>query len=65
MSLKAKDLRNESKEELQRKIKDLQDKYLELKFNHVSGTLKNPHELNSIRKDIARIMTIIGEKNND
>ena len=38
---------------------------MELRFNHTAGTLKNPLELRTIRKDIARLLTIMGEKKDE
>lgn len=63
--MKAKELLNESVQELNSKIETLRKKYMELRFQHSSGTLKNPVELRTVRKDIARILTIIGEKKNE
>ncbi|MFC2062109.1 50S ribosomal protein L29 [Elusimicrobiota bacterium] len=65
MSLKSKDINNESVQELERRVQDMREKYMNLRFNHASGTLKNPLELRSIRKDIARCLTIISEKKNE
>ena len=62
MSLKAKDLKEQASQELETKLMELRQKYMELRFNHASGTLKNPHDLQIIRRDIARLLTIIGEK---
>lgn len=65
MILKAKDLRNETLQELVRKLEDIRHKYMELRFHHASGTLKNPLELKNKRRDIARLLTVIHGKNNE
>jgi large subunit ribosomal protein L29 len=63
--MKAKELRNESVQELNSKIETLRKKYMELRFQNSAGTLKNPTELRILRKDIARILGVIGEKSNE
>jgi large subunit ribosomal protein L29 len=62
MVMKVKDMRTESPQELRSKLDNLRKKYMELRFQHSAGTLKNPLELRTLRKDIARILTIVGEK---
>jgi large subunit ribosomal protein L29 len=62
MVIKAKNLRSETPQELRSKLDNLRKKYMELRFQHSAGALKNPLELRTLRKDIARILTIIGEK---
>ena len=63
--LKVEDLRTESEIELESKLKNMRKKFMELRFSHASGTLKNPIEINAMKKDIARIMTVINEKKNE
>jgi large subunit ribosomal protein L29 len=60
-----KDLRTESIEELYSKTESIRKKYMELRFQHASGTLKNPIELRAIRRDIAKMITVINEKKNE
>ena len=38
---------------------------MELRFQNSSGTLKNPLEMRTLKRDIARIMTIIREKKDE
>lgn len=59
---KIEDLRKETPDELSIKLQDTKKKYMELRFQHTSGTLKNPLQIRSIRRDIAKINTIIMEK---
>jgi large subunit ribosomal protein L29 len=63
--LKIEDLRTESEKELESKLTNMRKKFMELRFSHASGTLKNPIELNVMKKDIARLMTAINEKKNE
>ena len=59
--MKAKDLRKMSHEDLQKKEKDLREDYFKLKFQHGIRRLENPARLAQIRKDIARVQTIMNE----
>ncbi|MGM0441108.1 MAG: 50S ribosomal protein L29 [Elusimicrobiota bacterium] len=65
MTLTADELRNKTVEELKSELSDIKKKYMEERFQHASGTLKNPVELKYLRRDIARINTVIKEKNNE
>ena len=60
--MKASELRNNSREELQAKEKELAQELFNLKFQLHTGRLENSAKLSSIAKDIARIKTIIREK---
>ncbi len=59
--MKARELRELSEDELIRKEDELKDQLFKLKFQHASGQLENAMKLKSIKKDIARIKTILGE----
>lgn len=60
--MKAKDLRCLSVEELSKKEVEFKDDLFKLRFKHGIRRLENPSKLNQIRKDIARIQTILTEK---
>jgi len=60
--LKAKDLRNMSKEELMQKEKALKEQLFKLSAQRYAGRVEKPHEFKLARKDIARIQTILNEK---
>ena len=60
--MKAKDLRGLSVEELSKKEMEVKDDLFKLRFKHGIRRLENPSKLNQIRKDIARIQTILAEK---
>ncbi|MFH1414895.1 MAG: 50S ribosomal protein L29 [Elusimicrobiota bacterium] len=62
---KAKDLRKDTVKELESKLGDIRKKHMELRFQHASGTLNNPLELRTIKRDIARIQVVINEKKNE
>ena len=57
-----KDIRNLSVEELQKKLNDLKKDLFMLRMQHATNQLDNPMQLNAVKKDIARVKTIIREK---
>ena len=60
--MKARELREQSEEELQSKEEELKDQLFKLKFQHSLGQLENALKLKNIKKDIARIKTVLREK---
>ena len=60
--MKAKEIRNQSVEELNKKLNDLKKDLFMLRMQHATNQLDNPMRLNAVKKDIARIKTIIREK---
>ena len=60
--MKAQDIREMSEEELQRKAQDLTEECFNLKFQHATGQLENTERLPQVRKDLARVKTILREK---
>lgn len=60
--MKAKDLRSLSMEELTKKEVEFKDDLFKLRFKHGIRRLENPSQITHIRKDIARIQTILSEK---
>ena len=60
--MKAKELKNLSSEELAKKLDELKKDLFMLRMQHATNQLDNPMRLNTVKKDIARIKTIIREK---
>jgi large subunit ribosomal protein L29 len=60
--MKAKELRQKQDAELLKLLSDLRKKFEEEYLNFVQGKLKNVKILRSIKKDIARILTILNER---
>ena len=60
--MKATDLRTKSDDELKQQLVDLRKESFNLRFQAASGQLENSARKNVIRKDIARIKTILGER---
>jgi len=59
--MRAKELRELSIDELNTKLKELEDEYFNLRFQKVNMQLENTARLKLVRKDIARIKTILTE----
>lgn len=55
-------IREMSDKELNAELIKLKKDLFNLRFQHVTGQLENPVKLREIRKDIARVKTIIREK---
>ena len=62
--MKAKELKNLSVEELTKKLEELKKDLFMLRMQHATNQLDNPLQLNTVKKDIARVKTIIREKTN-
>ncbi len=60
--MKASDLRNLTIEELMEKYKELKKELFNLRFQKAVGQLGNPMRIKQVKRDIARIKTIIREK---
>ena len=61
--MKAKEFREMSSDELNAKLKELKNELFNLRFQHAINQLDNPHKIVDVKKDIARVMTILQEKN--
>ena len=59
--MKATELRALSIAELNTKLGDLKAELFNLRFQHTVNQLENPLRLNAVRKDIARVKTLISE----
>ena len=59
--MNAKEIRELSVEELNEKLADLKDELYKLRFQHAINQLDNPMRITAVKKDIARVQTIIRE----
>ena len=57
------ELRNMNAEELNAKLKELKEELFTLRFQHAINQLDNPQKMVEVKRDIARVMTILSEKN--
>jgi large subunit ribosomal protein L29 len=60
--MKASELKDKSVEELKQSVLDLREQQFKLRMKQVSGQLSKTHELGAVRRDIARVKTILREK---
>ena len=60
--MKAEELRKLTAPELETKLGELKKELFNLRFQHAINQLDNPLRLNVVKKDIARVKTIIREK---
>lgn len=60
--MKAKAYRDLSGAELERKLADLKEELFNLRFQAATGQLDNPMRIREVRKDIARVKTIMRER---
>lgn len=59
--MKASEIRAMSTEELETKVKDLKAELFNLRFQLAINQLDNPMRISAVKKDIARIKTILRE----
>ena len=57
------ELKAMSVEELNAKLKELKEELFTLRFQHAINQLDNPQRMVEVKKNIARVMTILSEKN--
>ena len=60
--MKANEVRKMSGEELQNKLQDLKKDLFNLRLQHATNQLDNPIRIAEVKKDIARVKTIIREQ---
>jgi large subunit ribosomal protein L29 len=60
--MKVKELRSLTTEDLLKKDKDVREDLFRLRFKHGIRRLENPATLSQLKKDIARIQTVLAEK---
>ncbi|MFP4200808.1 MAG: 50S ribosomal protein L29 [Clostridia bacterium] len=56
--MKAKEIRELSDSEIDRRITDLKDELFNLRFQGATGQLENPMRVRQVKKDIARLKTV-------
>lgn len=59
--MKATEFRNLSESELQNRLLELKGELFNLRFQHAVNQLQNPQRLKDVRRDIARVKTLIRE----
>ena len=61
--MKASDVRSKTADELKSQLVDLKKEQFNLRFQRATQQLEKPTEVKKVRRDIARIKTILAEKN--
>ena len=59
--MKATELRNMTSAELTSKLKELKSDLFKLRFQNEINQLDNPHKISDVKRDIARVMTVLRE----
>ncbi len=60
--MKAKEIRGMSAAELDKKLIELKKDLFNLRMQHATNHLDNPTRISAVRRDIARVKTVIREK---
>ena len=60
--MKANEIRKMSSEDLNMKVIELKNELFNLRFRLATGQLDNPSSIKSVKRDIARVKTIIRER---
>jgi large subunit ribosomal protein L29 len=60
--MKAPEIRTMGPAEVQAKLEELNDSLVNLKMQHATKQLDNPNKLKEVRRDIARLLTVVPEQ---
>ncbi len=60
--MKAREIREMNNDELRKALNDSKEELFKLKFQLATGQLDNPMRIKEIKRDIARVQTIIRER---
>lgn len=60
--MRADELRDMTDVELEQKVKDSKEELFNLRFQHATAQLNNPMRIKEVKKDIARLKTILRER---
>lgn len=60
--MKAQELRDRSIDELTKTLADLEDQLFKLRFQKSTGQIEDPTKIRTVKKDIARVLTVINER---
>jgi len=60
--MKPAEIRDKSVDELHAQVEELNETIFNLQFQHATGQLENPMRMKAVKRDIARVLTIIREK---
>ena len=60
--MRASELREQTVEELREKETDLAEQLFALRLQKVTGQLENPAKIPAVRRDLARVLTVLKER---
>jgi len=60
--VKIAEMRDKSADELQMREKELSEQLFKLRFQRATGRIENPMKIREVRREIARIKTLLGER---
>ena len=60
--MKVKEIREITTEQIEAKIKEVKDEIFSLRMQQATGNLEKPSRLHELRKDVARMKTILAER---
>ena len=60
--MKIKELRDKSENELETREKELTEQLFKLRFQRATGRMENPMKIRQVKREIARIKTLLGER---
>ena len=60
--MKSKEIRELAPAEIQTRLRETREQLLQLRLRKQTGQVEKTHEIRALRKDIARLETILGEK---
>ncbi len=60
--MKASEIRDRTQEELQKELSELKSELFKLRFQLVTNQLENPMKLRDVKRSIARVKTVIRER---
>lgn len=60
--MKANNIREMSEAELGKKLADLKEELFNLRFQHATGQMTNTYVLTQVKRDIARVKTVMRER---
>ena len=60
--MKASKIKEKTTEEIQQELEESRKKLFQMKFENSMGRLKNPLKIVSLRRDVARMITVLNEK---
>lgn len=59
--MKASEMKTMTSDELEKKLTELKDELFHLRFQLAIKQLDNPHKITAVKRDIARVLTVMNE----